>query len=436
MKIDKMALRNRELEIASLLPELPGYVIHAYGGQLDIEGNTGGNLYDYLPSGVKSAIGQLMGNLLAQPNALVLAYDLLEHRLGKDGIPPELMKAMNEYIDQSYWRFVPNDAAVESWATILNISEHQFKAIAPKEEIVTLQKTAYDPWIVYLKEEIGALLEGTGVAPGEFWARMQLDKPSSKEALETSALPQGSMEQPYAREMEEAYAQVSIPRTEAPIESAGGGAWGPRGLLSLAMYGALPEQDTQIELTSTTPAGGDGVAASPAGGALSMPSLPSVGLPDFGGVASTPQVGFGGTPSRGATPVPQMLPVSLGSIGTSGGGSGVGLGAYLLAPFKELAALSKKRQGVSPMPKRNRIGKFTERLFQIPQMMLTASPSEHLFAAGGTAGNLLGGLSEPQPPPQIVHRFERGSVQIHTQKIDAKTLGNAFVSFLQEQSRQ
>ena len=38
--------------------------------------------------------------------------------------------------------------------------------------------------------------------------------------------------------------------------------------------------------------------------------------------------------------------------------------------------------------------------------------------------------------PQIVHRFEKGSVEIHTQKIDAETLGNAFVSFLQEQSRQ
>jgi hypothetical protein len=69
----------------------------------------------------------------------------------------------------------------------------------------------------------------------------------------------------------------------ASITSVGGGVWGPAALLNLAMYGALPEQGTQTELTSTTPAGGDGVVASSVGQApsLSMPSFPSVMSVEF-----------------------------------------------------------------------------------------------------------------------------------------------------------
>jgi len=199
------------------------------------------------------------------------------------------------------------------------------------------------------------------------------------------------------------YMEMLEEQEEFEGSDAGGFGVGPMATLPLLIFFALPPQD---DTTST----------------------------QFAGSSSPNRLGS--TPDFTPTPIAPMPSLSQPSIGKSGGGSGVGLGAYLLAPLKELAALSNKRQGVSPMPKRNRISKFTERLFQIPQMMLTASPSEPLFAAGGTAGNILGGLSEPQPAPQIVHRFERGSVQIHTQKIDAKTLGNAFVSFLQEQSRK
>lgn len=40
------------------------------------------------------------------------------------------------------------------------------------------------------------------------------------------------------------------------------------------------------------------------------------------------------------------------------------------------------------------------------------------------------------PAPQIVHRFEKGSVQIHNQSIDKAKLGNLFVSFLKNYSRK
>lgn len=80
-------------------------------------------------------------------------------------------------------------------------------------------------------------------------------------------------------------------------------------------------------------------------------------------------------------------------------------------------------------------------LFQIPQMLLTSiSPAGPLIGAGQLAWDIFGGrpgAQQPQmPAPQIVHRFEKGAVQIHNQSIDKAKLGNLFVSFLKDYSRK
>ena len=203
------------------------------------------------------------------------------------------------------------------------------------------------------------------------------------------------------------------------------------------------------------PSGGGGKAES---SSLSLPSFPSVSLPGLGaGPSALPSpVGFGGAGWGGAAmPTPSIVPAGGDGAMASGGyflgglkqlvagqGNGRGgfspaldLGAFLLAPFKNL--LPSQR----PSAPGSRGGRLTERLFQVPQMLLTSlSPAGPSLAAEQLAGGLFDKLLSPQQPqistPQIVHRFEKGSVEIHTQKIDAKTLGDAFISFLEEQSRQ
>lgn len=111
------------------------------------------------------------------------------------------------------------------------------------------------------------------------------------------------------------------------------------------------------------------------------------------------------------------------------------LTAYLLAPFKKLLAPQK------PSVPGGKGSRFSELLFQIPQMLLTSiSPAGPLIGAGQLAWDIFGGrpgAQQPQmPAPQIVHRFEKGAVQIHNQSIDKAKLGNLFVSFLKDYSRK
>jgi hypothetical protein len=131
----------------------------------------------------------------------------------------------------------------------------------------------------------------------------------------------------------------------------------------------------------------------------------------------------------------------------TGGGSFLGKGvtshpgSLRLPSFPkiDLGGIVKLVSGfLGPRPGDEKPGsRFLNRLFQIPQTIAGVISPAGWFPA---AGNLLGSLMGSQPPqalaPQIVHRFEKGSVEIHTQKIDAKILGAAFVNFLNEQSRK
>lgn len=173
------------------------------------------------------------------------------------------------------------------------------------------------------------------------------------------------------------------------------------------------------------------------GSFLSQGSLPSMGwdgaaMPTF---SIVPGGGYGAMASGGYF-LGGLKQLVAGQEKPRGGFSpALDLGAFLLAPFKNL--LPSQR----PSAPGSRGGRLTERLFQVPQMLPTrVSPAGPSLAAEQLGGGLFARLFGPSQPqvsaPQIVHRFEKGSVQIHTQKIDAKTLGDAFISFLAEQSRQ
>lgn len=324
---------------------------------------------------LSDVVKELVKTLMCQPNTLIVAYELAQEYYPS----AQLIAVLNEYVDQSHWMLVPNENAISLWAAIFNLdSPEDFKMIAPHEEFIRLKEVVRHPLIVEFKQKLGEKLGEK--EPLNAWQELEN---KSQSFLDTQYR-MGAVGYPTPSPTDVAYEEV------------GGGAWGPAALLNLVLFSAIPsivsEQHT---------------------------------------VTSMPQ------PSELTPPSVDLGMTSASTDGRIKGSDGAALdvGTFFLAPFKEL----KKRfsgGGVgTPIPQK-RTNKFTERLFQIPQMMLTASSSGSLFPAGGSTENLLGGLSEPAPAPQIVHRFERGSVQVHTQKIDAKTLGNAFVSFLQEQSRQ
>jgi|GEM_PF-2865113 len=274
----------------------------------------------------------------------------------------------------------------------------------------------------------------------------------------------------------------------ASITSVGGGVWGPAALLNLAMYGALPEQETQTELTSTTPAGGDGVVASPAGGASSssLPSFPSVSLPGLGGgpsalpspvglggvvggVTSTPSVGLPGlgwdgvampAPSIGlsrlggvsAPAMPAMetvspigmpggpaIPSSVPSTpvsaqaqgGPSGGGGGFDFANLLGGSRQSMIAGSQGFAGTETPEagqSLSRAEKLVERLMQIPDMLAMAEPQS--LGSLGSSGKSVGDVSQRIQPQQLVRMVINRHEEISKEKLEQYVL-----AWLQSHSR-
>ncbi|TKJ41316.1 hypothetical protein CEE36_08350 [candidate division TA06 bacterium B3_TA06] len=435
---------------------------HRAGGTGDLAFDT----MDWWATGgkIKGYISGLMAILFDQPNPLIMAYELAKKYVFPDIFTDEkkhreLKSVLSEYVDQSHWRLVPDDRAIYAWAKVLNLTPGQFKLIAPDEDFIRLKKVTYHPLIAGLKEWINFF---TGGDPGNEWLNMYYQKmlSESEELGLGGALPEEPVDAGVLAASGYGVTQgvAAASYTRGADYTRGGGEVSSAPFIPTTGYGA--------GFLGMPSGGGDTTTSS----SLSLPSFPSVSLPSLGGWPSAlpSPVGPGGTKSSmvagmlslamyGAFPQEEKAQAELANMTPAGGdgamasggyflgglkqlvagqGNGRGgfspaldLGAFLLAPFKNL--LPSQR----PSAPGSRVGKLAERLFQVPQMMLTASPLGSLFAAGGTAGNLLGGLSEPQPQPQVVYRFEQGSVQIHTQKISPERLGNVFIDFLRQYSQ-
>lgn len=279
----------------------------------------------------------------------------------------------------------------------------------------------------------------------------------------------------------------------ASITSVGGGTGGGAALLSLAMYGALPEQDTtQVELPPSTTASGGRTASS---SSLSLPSFPSMNLSSIsGGPSALPSpVGLGGVvdevPSAPSVGLPSMgwdgaampaPPVGLtgigggsaptlpspgsfgggltgaGSIGggsapslpgasSLGGGMGGGLAVGGLGGGFDLGGLGAGASAASAMPASmsgagnveqslSRAESIVDRLMQVPDQLDNTFSSVSPLAQGGPLSGDFGQQQIQQP--QIVHRFEKGAVQIHTKKMSPQKIFSMFLARLREQSRQ
>jgi len=232
-----------------------------------------------------------------------------------------------------------------------------------------------------------------------------------------------------------------------------------------------PSDGTRLAFASLTPAGGDGVLASPVGQAssLSLPSFPSMSLPGLGaapsalpspvglggvgGVPSTPSVGLLGLgwdgaamPAMGAASpmgmpggpaIPSSAPSApVSAQGGPSGGGGLdftnlpGGSRQSMIPGSQAFAGTETAEAGESL---NRAEKLVERLMQIPDMLAMAesSPMGPLGTVGMPSPDML-----QQMRPQIVHRFEKGSVQIHTRKPSPQKVFNMFLARLSEESRQ
>jgi hypothetical protein len=191
----------------------------------------------------------------------------------------------------------------------------------------------------------------------------------------------------------------------------------------------------QMPAPSFSPSGmgGRSVAALPSprslGGGVTGGAFPSGGgMPDLGGGAGMGGSIAGGVRRGGGSsfsmPSFSFPSLNLGGLSDRGG--------TLMAGPSNVPDMSGMQSMANDSQQRlSRMEQLANRLFRIPEIMQTS-----LSDIGQNIGQgFMGGAMQGQRP-QIVYRFEKGSVQVHSKKSDSNQLGNKFMSFFSQFSNQ
>lgn len=229
---------------------------------------------------------------------------------------------------------------------------------------------------------------------------------------------------------------------------AGGGEFNPRGDMSTISF----QQNSIGGADFSTQIGG--ISGE---GSIPLPKLPSVGFPSIGegGAAMRSStidlLGFGG----GSVPTLSSsggmgggITWGGGSRGFAGGGLGAGFnlggerggGAFPSGGGTPgLGGTGGMGTSGTGMPDFGAIDQSISRLESVVNLFNAPDVLSANLGAGMPGQKQGGFLSQlfgqQQPQPQIVHRFEKGSVQVHTQKLSPQKIFNMFLAELAKQSR-